>query len=148
MSDQIPKEQRITKVIDFRPSMETLNAVVILLDKGPVEKPAGLDVSICPSLVADSTASVHCKLWAEEVGALHPGDILKVTNGLFMASNHGREFFLKSGRKGRIEKIGEFCMLFSEAPNMSRVDWVPDPSNPKGLVPNFGKGGSMPLTPK
>ncbi|KAI3831095.1 hypothetical protein MKW92_040820 [Papaver armeniacum] len=39
-----------------------------------------------------------------------------------------------AGKRGRAEKIGEFTMVFVETPNMSEIDWVPDPNNSSKLV--------------
>lgn len=59
---------------------------------------------------------------------------------------------LYTGRQGILERVGEyvsimtyrwhvlifcyrFTMLFSEVPNMSQFEWVPDAANPQNLVP-------------
>ena len=42
---------------------------------------------------------------------------------------------LYAGRYGRLERTGEFCMLFSETPDMSALQWLPDPANAKNWLP-------------
>ena len=31
---------------------------------------------------------------------------------------------LRAGRKGVLGKVGEFCMVFAEHPNLSTIPWV------------------------
>ena len=31
---------------------------------------------------------------------------------------------LRAGRKGVLNKVGEFCMVFAEHPNLSTIPWV------------------------
>ncbi|CAI5478743.1 unnamed protein product [Closterium sp. Yama58-4] len=76
------------------------------------------------------------QLWGAEVDALQPGDIVRLTSGIF--SFHKSNLVLRAGKKGALEKIGEFTMVFVEAPNMSRLQWAPDPANPKHWVPRGG----------
>ncbi|PQM34993.1 SOSS complex subunit B homolog isoform X1 [Prunus yedoensis var. nudiflora] len=35
---------------------------------------------------------------------------------------------LRAGKRGKIEKVGEFTMAYVETPNMSEIRWVPDPT--------------------
>ena len=80
---------------------------------------------------------------------LQPGDIIRLTGGCSLAplrcvrpcssfcsyvTLFKNSLTLYSGRHGNLERIGEFCMLFAEHPNMSTVQFVPDPTNPKHLV--------------
>ncbi|GJZ27830.1 SOSS complex subunit B [Tanacetum coccineum] len=46
-----------------------------------------------------------------------PGDILRLTNGMF-TYNHDKYFMLRAGRRGKVQKVGEFTMAFEESPNM------------------------------
>nr|GEV86331.1 SOSS complex subunit B homolog [Tanacetum cinerariifolium] len=59
-----------------------------------------------------------------------PGDILRLTNGMF-TYNRDKYFVLRAGRRGKVQKVGEFTMAFEESPNMSEIVRVPDPDNPK-----------------
>ncbi|CAI5487358.1 unnamed protein product [Closterium sp. Naga37s-1] len=99
---------------------------------GPAVRVSEAGAVVCTALVADGTAAVHMQLWGAEVDALQPGDIVRLTSGIF--SFHKSNLVLRAGKKGALEKIGEFTMLFVEAPNMSRLQWAPDPANPKHWV--------------
>ncbi|RZC53346.1 hypothetical protein C5167_012197 [Papaver somniferum] len=114
-------------------AQNTINAQFILLDKerSPAPTKQGQEKS-CMALVADETASVHFQLWGTECDAFEPGDIVRLTNGIF--SKNRNNLVLRAGKRGRAEKIGEFTMVFAETPNMSEIDWVPDPNNSSKLV--------------
>lgn len=96
------------------------------------------------ALVADPTAAVHLQLWGNECDAFLPGDIVRLSNGVF--SFHKTNLVLRAGKKGTLEKTGEFTMVFSESVNMSKLQWVADPLNPKvwnpvGFVAGLGGQG-------
>ena len=50
---------------------------------------------------------------------------------------------LRAGRKGVLSKVGEFCMVFAEHPNLSTIPWVrllgSAPSS-AAAVPHVGPG--------
>ena len=53
-----------TRIIDLRPSIERINTVFIILEKGKPDKvPDHAATPICYALVADQTASVNLQLW-------------------------------------------------------------------------------------
>ncbi|BFG43262.1 hypothetical protein CerSpe_295360 [Prunus speciosa] len=81
----------------------------------------------CLALVADETAAVHFQLWGEECDAFEPGDIIHLSNGIFSYSRNS--LLLRAGKRGKIEKVGEFTMAYVETPNMSEIRWVPDPNS-------------------
>ncbi|KAJ7533195.1 hypothetical protein O6H91_13G037100 [Diphasiastrum complanatum] len=83
--------------------------------------------------VADASAAVNFQLWGSECDAFQPGDIVRLTNGIF--SFHKTNLVLRAGKKGLIEKVGEFSMVFVEAPNLSLLQWVQDPADPKVWIP-------------
>ncbi|XP_041097433.1 SOSS complex subunit B1-B-like [Polyodon spathula] len=75
----------------------------------------GHEVRTCK--VADKTGSISMSVW-DEVGALiQTGDILLLTMG-YAAVFKGC-LTLYTGRGGELQKIGEFCMVYSEVPNFS-----------------------------
>uniref|UniRef100_A0A1D1ZEW6 SOSS complex subunit B1 n=1 Tax=Anthurium amnicola TaxID=1678845 RepID=A0A1D1ZEW6_9ARAE len=86
----------------------------------------------CLTLVADESACVYFLLWNTECEAFESGDILRLTNGIF--SYHWNKLVLRSGRKGKVEKAGEFTMLFVEKPNMSEIQQQASENDPKKLV--------------
>ncbi|KAI3881315.1 hypothetical protein MKW92_008047 [Papaver armeniacum] len=126
--------KKMVSLKDIVPAAQnTINAQFILLDKerSPAPTKQGQEKS-CMALVADETASVHFQLWGTECDAFEPGDIIRLTNGIF--SKNRNNLVLRAGKRGRAEKIGEFTMVFVETPNMSEIDWVPDPNNSSKLV--------------
>ncbi|CAD5169440.1 uncharacterized protein LOC103983713 isoform X2 [Musa acuminata AAA Group] len=108
----------------------TVNTQFIVLEKGSITQD-GKEMT-CLALVADETASVHFQMWGSECEAFEPGDILRLSNGIF--SFHKNSLVLRAGKKGNAEKVGEFTMLFVETPNMSEIRWARDPRNPKKFV--------------
>lgn len=117
---------------DLVPSAaNSVNAIFILLEKGSISSSSSKkntgklqESRECLALVADDSAAVDFLLWESECEAFEPGDILRLTSGIF--SFHRQKLALRSGRKGRVEKVGEFTMLFVESPNMSDAAlWTP-----------------------
>lgn len=103
-----------------------INMQFIVLEKGRITSEG--QNKTCLGLVADETASVHFQLWNEECDAFQPGDIVRLSNGIF-SYNRTNHLVLRAGKRGKIEKVGEFTMVFAESPNMSEILWVPDPNN-------------------
>lgn len=99
----------------------------IILEKGRITVEGGQSKT-CLGLVADETASVHFQFWNEECDAFQPGDIVRLSNGIF-SYNRNKQLVLRAGKRGKVEKVGEFTMVFVETPNMSEIAWVPDPNN-------------------
>ncbi|XP_017251609.1 uncharacterized protein LOC108222212 [Daucus carota subsp. sativus] len=117
---------------DIAPAAQNnINTRFILLDKGRIMLES--QQKTCIALVADETASVHFQFWGEECEAFEPGDIIRLTNGIF-SYNRSNSFVLRAGKRGKAEKVGEFTMVFVETPNMSEIRWVPDPNNSKNYV--------------
>ncbi|KAF5181836.1 Soss complex subunit b1 [Thalictrum thalictroides] len=111
-------------------AQNTINTQFILLEKERLSKEG--QERTCLALVADETASVHFQLWGTECDAFEPGDIIRLTNGIF--SYDRKNLVLRAGKRGKAEKVGEFTMTFVETPNMSEIRWGPDPNNSKKLV--------------
>eukprot|EP00250_Pteridium_aquilinum_P009165 c18486_g1_i1 orf=796-1299(+) len=118
---------------DLRPSaLNNINIVFIILEKGAISRnDKGTIMSM--NLAADPSAAVHLQLWGNECEFFQPGDIVHMTQGIFSSFNGS--MVLRAGRKGKLEKIGEFTMVFAESPNMSKLQWVQEPSNPTKWVP-------------
>ncbi|KAL8475028.1 hypothetical protein ACS0TY_031449 [Phlomoides rotata] len=114
-------------------AQNNINAKFILVDKGI----AGLEgqYKTCMALAADETAAVHFQLWGDECDAFEAGDILVLTNGIF--STNRNNMVLRAGKRGKVEKVGEFCLAFVETPNLSEIRWGPDPNDPKKFVQLF-----------
>ncbi|CAN6212000.1 unnamed protein product [Urochloa humidicola] len=138
------------KLKDLVPAAtNTVNTTFIVLDKAaPASRPqhphhnahahaqgqarSGEEVT-CLALVADETAAAHFLLWGGECVAFEPGDIVRLTGGIF-SYHRGNALVLRAGRRGRSEKVGEFTMLFVETPNMSEIQWGRDPDDPRRMV--------------
>ncbi|XP_071691156.1 uncharacterized protein [Rutidosis leptorrhynchoides] len=106
-----------------------INTRFIILEKGRITLEAGQSqTKTCLGLVADETASVHFQFWDEECDVFQPGDIVCLSNGIF-SYNRNKQLVLRAGKRGKVEKVGEFTMVFVETPNMSEIAWVLDPNN-------------------
>mmetsp|Transcript_34761 Transcript_34761/g.56302 ORF Transcript_34761/g.56302 Transcript_34761/m.56302 type:complete len:156 (+) Transcript_34761:119-586(+) len=111
------------RLIDLRPTMKQITCVFIVLEKGAITRTKD-DHSIHHALVADTSACVNLSLWDSQGEQLQPGDIVRMKGGytsLFKGS-----LVISSGKFGTLERIGEFCMLFTENPNLSTWTWVQD----------------------
>lgn len=108
-------------------AQNSINTCIVLLEKGKMIYENGGQNKTCLALVADETASVHFQLWNEECDAFQTGDILHLSKGIF-SYNSGNLLVLRAGKRGTIEKVGEFAMEFVESPNMSEILWVADPT--------------------
>lgn len=117
---------------DIVPAAENnINTKFIILEKGKTVLEG--QNKTCLALVADETAAVHVQLWGDECDAFEPGDIIQMTNGIFTNPRHN--LVLRAGKRGKVEKVGEFTMAFVETPNMSEITWVRHPDDPKKQVP-------------
>ncbi|KAL6079670.1 SOSS complex subunit B1 [Balamuthia mandrillaris] len=120
-----------TKIADLRPYMKSINCLFIVLEKGAVTKTKE-NHTISDCLVADGSAAIRLSLWDRQGESLQPGDIIKLSGGYCTLFKNS--LILYSGRHGHLERVGEFTMLFAEAPNMSMLSWVAtNPNNPKSL---------------
>ncbi|XP_051985693.1 nucleic acid binding protein 1b [Xyrauchen texanus] len=89
---------------------------VVLYVSGRVSKTKdGHEVRSCK--VADRTGSITISVWDEVGSLIQPGDIIRLSRGY--ASLFKGCLTLYIGRTGDLQKIGEFCMVFSEVPNFS-----------------------------
>ena len=116
---------------DIAPAAQNnIDTKFILLEKGRTMLEG--QNKTCLALVADETAAVHFQLWGDECDVFEPGDIISLSSGIF--SYHRNNLVLRAGKRGKIEKVGEFTMAFVETPNMSEIRWVPDLNNSKKYV--------------
>ncbi|GMF15460.1 unnamed protein product [Phytophthora lilii] len=129
MSRSGKKTLALTRVKDLSPALcnKEVNVKAIVLesnakDEANASNNATLlvgDDSGCVSLVLPKTAAQHVRL----------GDVLQLAN---------TQVVLKSSRiylwGGKVERVGEFLMLFKESANVSNITWVKDPKNPDVLV--------------
>ncbi|GMF46235.1 unnamed protein product [Phytophthora fragariaefolia] len=123
------KKLTLTRVKDLSPALgsKELNVKVIVLesnakDEANASNNATLlvgDDSGCVSLVLPKTTALHVRL----------GDVLQLAS---------TQLVFKSSRVylwgGKVERVGEFLLLFKESANVSNITWVKDPKNPDVLV--------------
>ncbi|XDV30495.1 hypothetical protein PO909_033415 [Leuciscus waleckii] len=101
---------------DVKAGSKNLNIVFIVLEIGRVTKTKdGHEVRSCR--VADKSGSIAISVWDELGSLIQPGDIIRLTRGY--ASMWKGCLTLYTGRGGDLQKIGEFCMVYSEVPNFS-----------------------------
>ncbi|CAG0882834.1 unnamed protein product [Darwinula stevensoni] len=110
---------------DLKYPMKNLNLTVIVLEVGrPNFTKDGREVRTCK--VADKTGCVNMSVWDELGHIIKSGDILELNNAYLVAFKQCLAITVNIGKGGEIHKVGEFCMLFSETPNMSE----PNPELP------------------
>ncbi|XP_062931623.1 SOSS complex subunit B1 isoform X2 [Cynocephalus volans] len=118
-----------TFVKDIKPGLKNLNLIFIVLETGRVTKTKdGHEVRTCK--VADKTGSINISVWDDVGNLIQPGDIIRLTKGY--ASVFKGCLTLYTGRGGDLQKIGEFCMVYSEVPNFSE----PNPEYNTQQAPN------------
>lgn len=86
------------------------------------------DETACMSLVLQKTLAVHVR----------PGDILQLQQTQVVMKNS--RIYLWGGK---VERVGEFAMLFKETLNVSTITWVKDPTNPDTMVRNLSLLGMV-----
>ncbi|XP_045909767.1 SOSS complex subunit B2 isoform X2 [Micropterus dolomieu] len=104
----------------------------------------GHEVRSCK--VADKSGSIAISVWDELGSLIQPGDIIKLTRGY--ASIWKGCLTLYTGRGGDLQKIGEFCMVYSEVPNFSEPNpellTQPNQQNKSGKPDQNQRGNSPP----
>ncbi|XP_051938021.1 SOSS complex subunit B2 [Hippocampus zosterae] len=114
-----PSAEAVFLIKDVKPGSKNLNIVFIVLEIGRVTKTKdGHEVRSCK--VADKSGSIAISVWDELGSLIQPGDIIKLTRGY--ASIWKGCLTLYTGRGGDLQKIGEFCMVYSEVPNFSEAN--------------------------
>lgn len=115
-----PKErtmgEQFINIKDLKPGQKNINIMFIVLEIGaPTRTRDGHDVRSVK--VADKTGSINISIWDETGDLMQTGDICRLTKGY---SNVWKSCLtLYTGKSGEVVKVGEFCMQFSETPNMS-----------------------------
>ncbi|ERE91726.1 SOSS complex subunit B1-like protein [Cricetulus griseus] len=139
-----------TFVKDIKPGLKNLNLIFIVLETDRLARGAagrvtktkdGHEVRTCK--VADKTGSINISVWDDVGNLIQPGDIIRLTKGY--ASVFKGCLTLYTGRGGDLQKIGEFCMVYSEVPNFSE----PNPEYNTQQAPNKSvQSDSSPATPQ
>ncbi|XP_004692688.2 PREDICTED: SOSS complex subunit B1 [Condylura cristata] len=143
-----------TFVKDIKPGLKNLNLIFIVLETGRVTKTKdGHEVRTCK--VADKTGSINISVWDDVGNLIQPGDIIRLTKGY--ASVFKGCLTLYTGRGGDLQKIGEFCMVYSEVPNFSEPNpeysaqqapskMVQNDSSPAAPTPATGPSAASPAS--
>ncbi|KAM4557894.1 SOSS complex subunit B2 [Odontesthes bonariensis] len=126
---------------DVKPGSKNLNIVFIVLEIGRVTKTKdGHEVRSCK--VADKSGSIAISVWDELGSLIQAGDIIKLTRGY--ASIWKGCLTLYTGRGGDLQKIGEFCMVYSEVPNFSEPNPELQTQGKSGKPDQNQRGNSPP----
>ncbi|KAL4234630.1 SOSS complex subunit B1 [Mactra antiquata] len=101
---------------DIKPSQKNLNVIFIILEVGsPTRTKDNHTVRSCK--VADKTGCINISIWDDIGDLIMTGDICRLVKGYTNIFKNCLTLY--AGKNGGISKIGEFCMQFSEVPNMS-----------------------------
>ncbi|XP_045598342.1 SOSS complex subunit B1-B isoform X3 [Procambarus clarkii] len=122
-----------TQIRELKPGMKNLRLVFIVLEIGrPNMTKENHEVRSVK--VADRSGCINISLWDEPGQLLQPGDIVNLTKGYVSVFKNCLTLYV--GKGGDLQKVNEFCMQFSEQPNMSEP-------NPELVAPNksLGSGG-------
>lgn len=117
-------QQVFTSIQDLKPGLTHQNLYCMVLHVAPnsYKTKEGKEVRTCK--IADKTGSVNLSVWGENCNAVQPSDIL-VLNRCYttLFKSHMTVYI---GKGGSIRKVGEFCMVFNDLPDMSeyREDWA------------------------
>lgn len=110
------EEKAPTLIKDIRPGLKNLNLIFIVIEVGkPSKTKDGHEIRTVR--VADKSGSINMSVWNDYGVQMLAGDIIRFFRGY--AQVWKDQLTIYSGRVGGMEKIGEFCMLFCETPNMS-----------------------------
>ena len=111
-----PSTPTITSIKDLRPGMNSLNLNFIVIDIGrAITTKENQEVRTVK--VADRTGMCNLSLWNEPGKLLQPGDIVRMTRGYTGMFKNCLTIY--TTKFGDFHKTGDFCMIFSETPNMS-----------------------------
>lgn len=112
----VQKLEPQTYLRDLKPGLKNLHCVFIVLEVGKASTTKdGNEIRSCK--VADKTGSINLSVWNEAGRQLEPGDICRLTKGY--VSLFKNSLTLYTGKGGDLRKIGDFCLVFSETPNLS-----------------------------
>ena len=106
----------VTRIGELRPGAHGLRCEFVVVERLP-SRPTNDGTTIHSFLVADATGCIVFNIWGVQGAAIEPADIFVLHDGY--AAFFREQLTLYMGKRGRLERVGRFTMLFSEAPNMS-----------------------------
>ncbi|XP_065353533.1 SOSS complex subunit B homolog [Cloeon dipterum] len=132
-----PRET-IMPIKDIRAGMKNLTLEFIILEIGlPIFTKENREVRSCK--IADSSGCINMSIWDTPGQFLAPGDIVRATRAY--ATVYRNSLVVYSGKSGEVQRIGDYCMVFSESPNMSELPVVSG-HNVQGQPPPPGNNGN------
>ncbi|XP_042213465.1 SOSS complex subunit B1-A-like isoform X6 [Homarus americanus] len=105
-----------TLIRELKPGMKNLKLVFIVLEIGRANMTKE-NHEVRSVKVADRSGCVNISLWDEPGQLLQPGDIVNLSKGYASFFKNCLTLYVAKG--GDLQKVSEFCMQFSEQPNMS-----------------------------
>ncbi|TMW56708.1 hypothetical protein Poli38472_006718 [Pythium oligandrum] len=130
MSTPTRKKPTFLRIKDLSPALcdkESYVKAIVMESNAKDEANASNNATL---LVGDDTGCISLVLQKALAQHLRVGDIVQLLQTQVVLKNN--RIYLWGGR---VERVGEFAMLFKEAFNVSNITWVPDPTNPEVLVP-------------
>jgi len=110
-------------VKDLHPHAKNLQMRLIVLHvQNSYKTKDGNEVRSCK--VADKTGSINLSIWGDFGNYIQPGDILSLSRCYSVLFKNILTLYV--GKHGTLTKTGEFCMTFSELPDLSEPnpEWI------------------------
>ncbi|CAG2161744.1 unnamed protein product [Oppiella nova] len=112
-------DQSVTQIRDLKHGLKGVNLIAIVLEVGrPNITKEDHEIRTCK--IADRSGSINICVWDEPGLHLQPGDICRIVKGY--TSLWKGCLTVYTGKVGKIQKIGDYCLVFSEVPNMSDIN--------------------------
>ena len=108
---------------DLHPQAKNLHMKLVVLHvPNSYKTKDGNEVRCCK--VADKSGSVNLSIWGDYGNHVQPGDILLLNRCYSVLFKNSLTLYV--GKHGSLTKIGEFCMTFSELPDLSEPnpEWI------------------------
>uniref|UniRef100_K3XBL7 Uncharacterized protein n=1 Tax=Globisporangium ultimum (strain ATCC 200006 / CBS 805.95 / DAOM BR144) TaxID=431595 RepID=K3XBL7_GLOUD len=136
------KKAAFTRVKDLTPALadkECSFKVVVMESNAKDDTNASNNATL---LVGDDTGCVSLVLQKSLATHIRLGDVLQLVQ---------TQVVLKNSRMylwgGKVERVGEFLLLFKESYNVSTITWVKDPNNPDVMIPGRNPAKPRPKQP-
>jgi len=109
----------ITLIKDLKPGQQNVNLHAIVLEIGRANTVKDSQ-EVRTVKLADKSGSVNLSLWNEPGKVLMSGDIVRISKAY--TSMFKSQLTVYLAKFTEFCKVSEFCMLFSETPNMSETN--------------------------
>lgn len=109
---------------DIRPQMThfNLHSIVLQVAPGSYKTKEGNQVRTCR--IADKSGSINLSVWGDYCNLVQAGDILLLTKCYSVVFKNHLTVYI--GKAGLMRKMGEFCFIFNETPDLSEPnpEWI------------------------